>query len=54
MTFQHVKGHLLLGSYELKNYNFQYFDRSETGGDQAKICLAGQHDQQLHKNYFES
>ena len=37
----------------LKNKHFQYFDRSKTRHDRAKIGLAGQHDQPLFKNYFE-
>ena len=30
-----------------------YVDWSETRRDRAKIYLAGQHDRQLSKNYFE-
>ena len=37
----------------LQNKHFQYFDRSKTRHDRAKIGLAGQHDQPPFKNYFE-
>ena len=37
----------------LQNEYFQYFDRSETRHDRAKIGLAGQHDWPPFKNYFE-
>ena len=32
---------------------FQYFDRSKTRHDRAKIGFAGQHDRPPFKNYFE-
>ncbi len=35
------------------DYYFQYFDRSKTTHDRAKLGLAGQRDGQLSKNYFE-
>ena len=37
----------------LQNKHFQYFDRSKTRHDRAKIDLAGQHDRPPFKNYFE-
>ena len=37
----------------LQNKHFQYFDRSKTRHDRAKIGLAGQHDRPPFKNYFE-
>ena len=37
----------------LQNKYFQYFDRSKTRHDRAKIGLAGQHDRPPLKNYFE-
>ena len=37
----------------LQNKYFQYFDRSKTRHDRAKIGLAGQHNRPPFKNYFE-
>ena len=37
----------------LQNEYFQYFDRSKSRHDHAKIGLAGQHDRPPFKNYFE-
>ena len=37
----------------LQNKYFQYFDRSKTRCDRAKIGLAGQQDRPLSKNYLQ-
>ena len=37
----------------LQTKYFQYFDRSKTRHDRAKIGLAGQHDRPPFENYFE-
>ena len=45
--------HTRLNREILQNKYFQYFDRSKTRHDRAKIGLAGQHDRPPFKNYFE-
>ena len=45
--------HMRLNREILQNKYFQYFDRSKTRHNRAKIGLAGQHDRPPFKNYFE-
>ena len=51
--FVHMRRYFWLNGEILQNKYFQYFDRSKTRHDQAKLGLAGQHDQPPLKNYFE-
>ena len=49
----HMRQWFWLNGEILQNKYFQYFDRSKTRHDQAKIGLAGQHDRRPLKNNFE-
>ena len=48
-----MRRYFWLNRETLQNKHFQYFDRSKTRHDRAKIGLAGQHDRPPFKNYFE-
>ena len=49
----HMRQYYWLNGEILQNEYFQYFDRSKTRHDRAKIGLAVQHDRPRFKNYFE-
>ena len=49
----HMRQYFWLNGEILQNKYFQYFDRSKTRDDQAKIGLTSQHVQPPFKNYFE-